>query len=250
MNITLIVLTSNDSHKLECLLKQVSNLNSTVDKLAIDDFSIDSTKGLLEFYGFRVISNKFENFSKQRNFALQHSKTSWNFMLDSDEHMNDALINYINDFPSNITHASCLSIARKNYFLGGYLSSTFPDFQTRIINKDKVQYVGAVHERIEAQALRLDSNEYFIIHLQHDTIHTSLAKLNNYTQHDPRFKRRGKFFNLFLLLLNLLAFPILILINFFRFRRYRDGMPGFVWSIINELYILTGNIKSFVVEWQ
>lgn len=68
----------------------------TNDLLVIDSGSTDRTVELAEKCGARVVFRAWDNdFSAQRNFALENVNTECVLYLDADERMNEALIEAI-----------------------------------------------------------------------------------------------------------------------------------------------------------
>ena len=82
--ISVIILTKNEEQDLPMCLE---SLKWTNDIHVLDSGSTDSTVQIAERYGASVAYNAFESFGKQRNFALDHISTSyeWILFLDADE---------------------------------------------------------------------------------------------------------------------------------------------------------------------
>lgn len=85
VNLTVIVLTLNEEHNLPHALGSVCGWAKTV--FVLDSFSTDSTVEVAKSYGCQVFQNRFENYSRQRNHALDDLPitTEWVFFLDADE---------------------------------------------------------------------------------------------------------------------------------------------------------------------
>ena len=90
-DVAVIVLTYNEE----------TNIAQALDSLAgwareifiLDSFSTDRTLDIARAYGCHVIQHKFDNYARQRNYALDalpiHSE--WVLFLDADEWLPDAL---------------------------------------------------------------------------------------------------------------------------------------------------------------
>lgn len=90
-SIAVVILTYNEE----------SNLPQALDSLAdwadetfiLDSLSTDRTLDIARGYGCHIAINKFENYAKQRNYALDHLsiKSEWILFLDGDEWLPHAL---------------------------------------------------------------------------------------------------------------------------------------------------------------
>ena len=89
--VTVVVLTKNEEKNIAAVVQNAKKVAAEV--LIVDSGSTDKTVQLAEENGARVVYRAWDNdFSAQRNFALQHVKTEWVLYLDADERMNDELI--------------------------------------------------------------------------------------------------------------------------------------------------------------
>ena len=86
--VTVVVLTKNEEKNIAAVVQNAKKVAAEV--LIVDSGSTDKTVQLAEENGARVVYRAWDNdFSAQRNFALQHVKTEWVLYLDADERMND-----------------------------------------------------------------------------------------------------------------------------------------------------------------
>ena len=111
------------------------NISKCLEKLywadeiiVVDSGSTDKTVEICEGFGAKVIYNIFENFGKQKQFALNQTKNNWVLSLDSDEVLSDSLIKELKDFiPST---SSGYKIPRTHVFLDKVYWSFLPTKQT------------------------------------------------------------------------------------------------------------------------
>ena len=75
------------THNEEKNIREVLECFDFCDEIVIvDSFSTDKTLEIAEtFPNVKIIQNKFENFTKQRNLALDNAKNDWVLFLDGDE---------------------------------------------------------------------------------------------------------------------------------------------------------------------
>lgn len=78
-----LIITFNEEDKIERLIK---NLNFVDEVVIVDSYSTDSTIEIASKYpNVKLIQHPFENFSKQRNFALNQIQHDWVLFIDADE---------------------------------------------------------------------------------------------------------------------------------------------------------------------
>ncbi|MBF0275648.1 MAG: glycosyltransferase family 2 protein [Nitrospinae bacterium] len=90
-NLTAIILTCNEELNVPHAIKSVSGWAK--DVFVLDSGSTDETVKQSEELGAKVFYNKFENYSKQRNYALTQLPvtTEWILFLDADEYLMEEL---------------------------------------------------------------------------------------------------------------------------------------------------------------
>ena len=83
--LTVIILTLNEERNLPRALSSIAGWAPEV--FVLDSGSSDAMRVVAEGLGARVFVHGFEDYSKQRNFALRSLpvKTEWVFFLDADE---------------------------------------------------------------------------------------------------------------------------------------------------------------------
>lgn len=130
--------------------------------LLVDGGSEDKTVLWAERMGARVIHRPFENdFSDQKNFAIEQLDTDWIYLHDPDERLEPPLLETIrmlasdegqlflmgaDILPDSPEFYDCYGIARKN-FIDGVQTSVYPDYQYRLFKK-YCRFEGKVHEKI------------------------------------------------------------------------------------------------------
>lgn len=81
------------THNEEKNIREVLECFDFCDEIVIvDSFSTDRTLEIAEIFpNVKIIQNKFENFTKQRNLALDNAKNDWVLFLDGDERITPEL---------------------------------------------------------------------------------------------------------------------------------------------------------------
>jgi glycosyltransferase involved in cell wall biosynthesis len=89
--LTVIALTYNEEANIAQALDSVVGWADEIH--IVDSLSTDRTLDIARRYGCHIAQNRFENYAKQRNYALAHLpiRSEWIFFLDADEWLPDAL---------------------------------------------------------------------------------------------------------------------------------------------------------------
>lgn len=181
--ITVAVLTHNEAlHLPECL--QSSLWADSV--LVLDSESTDETRTIAERHGARVVVKAFENFSIQRQVALDLIQTPWVLFVDADERVSPALAAEVRQAVASET-ADAFWIPRENDFWGHRLrgGGWWPDHQLRLLRVASSHYDSrrAVHELAEVDGTVGTLNEP-LFHLNYDSFAEFRSKQRQYSQHD------------------------------------------------------------------
>lgn len=120
MKPSVVILTFNSAGSVSATLERATALSD--DVLVVDSFSSDSTVSIAESLGAKVVTHAFENYSAQRNWAIDclPLRYPWQLHLDADEWMSDDLIQAIRALPDEPACGGFL-IPRYLKFLGRVL---------------------------------------------------------------------------------------------------------------------------------
>ncbi|TFE66589.1 glycosyltransferase family 2 protein [Methylacidiphilum caldifontis] len=97
MKLSAILLTYNSASSLPKTLLSLAQVSDDIH--AVDSYSTDDSISILKAHNVHVIQHEFENYSKQRNWAINNIKTKyeWQIHIDSEEWLSDDLIKNINN---------------------------------------------------------------------------------------------------------------------------------------------------------
>lgn len=179
-DVTVVILTKNEELNIVDAVENAKKLTERV--LLIDSGSTDDTINLAKRNGANVLHKEWDNdFSAQRNFALEHVDTDWVLYLDADERLDEKLILEIKAVLESGTTAM-YSFIRQNSAFGrdfkyGVLS---PDSVIRLFPKDKVRWQDKVHERPVGDLPVITLNGY-LKHYTYRTFEHYVQKMNQYS---------------------------------------------------------------------
>lgn len=91
LKISVVILTYNEQNNIEDCLKSINGISDNI--FIVDSDSTDDTINIAKKYTDKIYTNKFENYSQQRNWALDNLpiETEWVMNLDADHRLSDEL---------------------------------------------------------------------------------------------------------------------------------------------------------------
>jgi len=90
--ISALAITFNEEENVK---RYIDSLSFADEIIFVDSQSTDKTVEIAEQLGVKVIQRKFDDFSNQRNFAINQAKNDWIVFFDLDEIMTPELENEI-----------------------------------------------------------------------------------------------------------------------------------------------------------
>lgn len=122
----------------------------------IDSFSTDKTLEIAKtFPNVKIIQNKFEDFTKQRNLALDNATNDWALFLDGDERITPQLRSEIVEELNKTDKKDAYYFYRKFFFADKPInySGTQTDKNFRLFRKSKARYIAEkkVHETLKVE---------------------------------------------------------------------------------------------------
>lgn len=146
--ISAVCITLNEE---QWIKKYIESLWFVDEIILVDSFSTDNTvKIASQFEKVKVYQRKFDNFSSQKNYALEKAKHKWVTFFDIDEEISSALAQEINTAFKTLKNEVAFSVKRNLIFMNKPLK--YSGFQTdwviRFFNKEKCNYSNLVHEKL------------------------------------------------------------------------------------------------------
>lgn len=141
--VTAIVLTHNEQKNIEECLRALCDFDQLI---VVDSGSTDGTQEIIreKFPEVVLLTNPFEDFGQQRNWAIDHAEVvnDWILFVDADEFLEPPLVAEIREFVGTPGEYVGGYIAGRNYFMGRWLRRTsyFPSYQLRLLKRGEVRY--------------------------------------------------------------------------------------------------------------
>ncbi|MDR3330871.1 MAG: glycosyltransferase family 2 protein [Endomicrobium sp.] len=247
IKVSAYILTKNEEFNIKECIKSINWVDEIV---IIDDFSTDGTLKIVKKMDCRIIQNKFEYFSKQRNFALSQCSHEWVICLDADERVSVQLRLEIEHELQSFPKSNYYVAPRKSKFINKWVlhSGWYPDFRHPIFfNKNKMKYKDQfVHERIDYKGKKMHFTGD-IIHYPYYSIKHFVRKSDFYTELSSKeMFQKGKKFTI----ANLFVDPFVMFIKMFFVKKgFLDGLTGLILALLySSFYTLMKYIKLWELE--
>lgn len=136
--LAVIILTYNEEANIAQALDSVSGWANEI--FILDSLSSDRTLEIAEKYGCHIAQNKFANYAKQRNFALDHLPitSEWVLFLDADEWLSEELKKEISALIATSPIENGFYIKRRLIWMGRWIRrGYYPSWQLRLFRHGK-----------------------------------------------------------------------------------------------------------------
>lgn len=149
--ITALAITYNEEENVK---RYVESLSFADEILFVDSQSADKTVEIAEQLGVKVLQRKFDDFSNQRNFAINQAKNDWILFFDLDEIISPELEKEIIETVNSKPKIAAYYIRRNFFFMGKHVKfgGWQNDKAVRLFDKKFCKYNGnLVHELIDCK---------------------------------------------------------------------------------------------------
>ncbi len=146
-----LIITFNEEKNIREILDGFSICDEII---VVDSFSSDQTIAIAKQNpNVKIIQHSFEDFTKQRNIALDAAANDWVLFLDGDERITPELRQEIISELNKPEKKDAYYFYRKFYFAGKpiHFSGTQTDKNFRLFRKSKCRYIAEkkVHETLQ-----------------------------------------------------------------------------------------------------
>ena len=237
-NLTVVILTKNEEENINDVIKNVAQLTKNI--LIVDSGSTDKTVELAKSAGAQIIYREWDNdFSAQRNFALNKVETEWVLYLDADERLTESLIaeikKVINENKKALYKFERRTSAFGKDFKYGVLS---PDYVKRMFPVKDAKWQGKVHEAVvtELPVIKLKG---YIKHYTYKDFEQYISKMNVYSSIWAENSNKKVGF-----IKDIVFRPIFAFIKMYVIQLgFLEGWFGFVLAVNYSLYTLNKYAK-------
>jgi glycosyltransferase involved in cell wall biosynthesis len=249
--LTIVALAWNETEHLRgCFasLKLLIHLTGAETLVLFDSAGDDATLSVAREVADRVVIADFDNFARQRNRALDATRSKWVFFIDADERCTPKLAQEIAQAMDNPQYAA-YQVPRRNILFGHEVRHTgwSPDYQLRLLERERCLYDESrlVHELPTVQG-EIGTLKSRLVHYNYDTWGQFIAKQSAYSQLEAQTLyasgRRAS-------VKSVLGQPLRVLKRrFIDYKGYRDGILGAALSIAMALHAAQTYLKLWSLQ--
>jgi glycosyltransferase involved in cell wall biosynthesis len=229
-----IVIVTKDEEK--NIREAIQSIKDFAEIVIVDAFSVDRTLDICREYTEKIYQAEWKGYAKQKQMAIEHAKGPWVFILDSDERFTESLREEITHMVKNDGVYSGFYVPRKNFFLGKWIrhGGWWPDYTLRLFLKDKASMKDReVHEKVVVNGT-VGYLKNPIEHYTYRTISDYIKKMEKYSTLSANELCNKKVTpSIFSMLIN----PGFVFLKMFFLRQgFRDGIHGFILSVLYSFY--------------
>ncbi|MEJ6674984.1 MAG: glycosyltransferase family 2 protein [Polaribacter sp.] len=244
IKITAIIPTLNEEIHIADAIASVSFADEII---VIDSFSTDKTLEIAEKLNVKIIKRKFDDFSSQKNFAIEQASHNWIYILDADERVTP-----------EVRVEILKAVKKPKDFVGFYVRRTFyfagekinyggcqRDKVIRLFLKEFSTYKGVVHERIVTNG-KLGFFKNKIDHFSYKSYNHYVSKMNHYgALRSQQFFEEGRKVNFFHILIKPCA---RFFIHYVIRLGFLDGLAGLIFAKIQAYSVLVKYVKLWLLN--
>lgn len=247
MKISAVIIAYNEEDRLPDALASLAGVADEI--VVVDSYSNDGTVAIARSAGAKVWQNRFEDYGRQKNFAMKKAGCEWILNIDADERVSPELKRAVSELkekgaPGNI---AAFAIKRKTFYLGRWIrhSGWYPDRKVRLFRKSAASWQGRVHERLTVNGDVADLGGD-ILHFTYRDIGDHVRRLERYsTFQAEEIVKAGKN-GLYLRLL--LLPPVTFLRHFLWKVGFLDGFPGLVIATVQSWGTALKYLKALALK--
>jgi len=179
--ISVVIVAKNAEHT---IARAVRSGRWAEELLVVDTGSSDRTAEIARREGAPVLTHPWEGYAVTKQWAVDHARHDWVFLLDADEEIPEGLAQEIRKVLTSVSGAvHGFSCPRRSYFLGKWMrwGGWYPDRVVRLFQPAHGRFTKVhVHESIEVDG-DLGLLQVPLEHYTDQSLEGYLEKLNVYT---------------------------------------------------------------------
>jgi glycosyltransferase involved in cell wall biosynthesis len=246
VQLTVTVITRNEAANIEGALESVKWADEIV---VVDSHSTDDTAAIARRYTRRIEVRDWPGYSAQRNYAAEIASYDWILALDADERVPAELATEIQAILREGTSEGGYRMPRVSHYLGRWIRGTdwYPDYQLRLYDRRVGRWNGKrVHESVELLEGRPGTLRHDLQHYPYRDISDHVTSIDHYTTlAAEEWHFEGRRTNLLEMAVHP---PAAFLRNYLLRGGIRDGMPGFLISVLNTHYVFLKLLKLWELQ--
>lgn len=239
-SLTVIIPTFNEEAYIEAALRSVRFADEII---VVDSFSSDRTAEIAQGYAHKILQRQFDNFSGQKNFALEEATSDWVLFLDADERITYPLQVEIKEAMASGKHGG-YKLEFPHFYMNRFLYH-HSNSVLRLVRREGARYSGLVHEKLHCEG-SIGSLKNPVLHFTYKGLEHYINKKERYAWFQAeQLKNKGKNASL----LTMFVKPTYRFFSSYILKGgFRDGIPGLVVAAINSYGVFSRYVKLILLQ--
>ncbi len=244
--LSITVIAYNEEHNIEACLESVKWADEII---VVDSFSTDRTAEAAQNYTDKVFLVKWQGHVKQKQFALDQATGDFVLSLDADERLSEeASVEVRKILDGAEPGASGFTFPRQSFYLGRWIGfcGWYPDRKLRLVRNGQARWTGQdPHDKLTAEG-KVVHLKGKILHYVYRDISHQLSTVDAFSRISAeQWQKQGKAPNLLLMMVK----PPLRFLEVYLWKQgFRDGMAGFIISVITSYYTFLKYAKLWELQ--
>lgn len=246
--ISACIISFNEEDKIEACLKSLDGVADEI--IIVDSLSDDRTKEIAKKFTDKIYDQKFLGHVEQKNLAVEKTSHDWILSLDCDERLTDELKESILNVKDNLDAADAYRVARRTFYVYRWLNHCwYPDYKTRLFNKDSAQWAGInPHDHLKVDGKNIVTLKGDLLHYSFNSISEHLRTIELFTEIGAdEIIKRNKPVNI----LSPWTHGLWTFIKLYLFKRgFLDGYAGLVVAVLSGVHAFVKYNKVLFKRWR
>lgn len=244
VTLSAVITTFNNAATLECCLASLRfNGHTLVDEiLVLDSGSTDNTLSIAQSHGARIETKIFENYSNQKQHAINQAKHDWVLLLDADEYLAESLQASLNQWLRQAPRADAWRLQRREWLLWRWQHPwSKPVTPIRLFDRRQTHMNNVpVHAALKCSGT-VATLSGDLLHTGEADLHTKVEKINAYSSGQAQWRQQRHGLRLRMLFYPCFAFWREYLLR----RQFLNGWAGFIAARSAAFYALLKYAKAY-----
>jgi glycosyltransferase involved in cell wall biosynthesis len=189
VKISVTIITLNEAAKVEDCLKSVLPIADEI--VVVDSGSTDETEEICRRYPVTFVTNPFQGYVAQKNFAMRAAKFDHILSLDADERLSDTLRESILRVKTEWAAFDGYAMNRFNNYCGHWIRHCgwYPDRKIRLWDRTKGAWQGTdPHDKVVLAPERVKRLEGDLLHYAYFSVDEHLKQMHKFAEVAARAK--------------------------------------------------------------
>ncbi len=140
--VSVVICCANVAGTIEAACRSVAWADELV---VVDSGSADATADIAKRFATHYVLEPWRGYTEQPRFGLSLCRNDWVFVLDGDEECSARLAEEISRLTEEeLERYDLLMMRRRNYLMGRYVRAFGPDWQRRLLRRDRCRWADEV----------------------------------------------------------------------------------------------------------